>query len=332
MSAASKFMQKAAGNIAESLGGDGVHELLAATPVGAASAGGGSTAGRGRNREAGTLDIGMVVPDPEQPRKEFDEDALARLSESLKKRGQLQNLRVRWSAGLQKWVIISGERRYRAALRAGLKTLKCEFVEKELTDAERLEDALVENCLREDLNSVELAQSYQRLMVLRGYNAQELAAALDVSGGAVSKTLSLLRLPSDIQQKVVDGVLPRSTAYEISRLPSEGEQRAMVERAEAEGFSNAEVAGAVQSRKGRRNHAVAKSGKRFRCTLGGGSSVSVVVQGELTLDGLIGLLAEVSKAAKKAKSRGHGVEAVLKMLEGDASYRRVPEQKSASKN
>ena len=69
------------------------------------------------------------VPDPDQPRKEFAPDAIARLAESLKKHGQLQPIRVRWNATVGKWVVISGERRYRASAVAGLKTVACVFVD-----------------------------------------------------------------------------------------------------------------------------------------------------------------------------------------------------------
>ena len=321
--AANRFLHKAGAKIAESLGGDGVQELLAA-PVAAAPATAGSMVGRGRNREAGTIDIGMVVPDPEQPRKQFDEGAIGRLAESLKKRGQMQNLRVRWSQPLAKWVIISGERRYRAAVVAGLTTLKCEFVERELTDAERLEDALVENCLREDLNTLELAKSYQRLMTLRGYTAQQLAAALDVSGGAVSKTLAVLKLPDDLQAKVADGTLARSTAYELSRAGGEDEQRAMADRVAAEGLNTAQVADTVQGHKGRRNHAATKTGRRLSCTLPGGDNLTFTGKGEWTLDGLLAARAAVTKAAKKAKVQGVAVADLPGLLRGKGAKAAEP--------
>ena len=109
MSSASKLLHKVGSKISESLGGDGVQELLA-TPTAAPTITG-SMVGRGRNRQAGTIDIAMVIPDPDQPRKTFSEESLDRLAASLTRRGQMQNVRVRWSAELQKWVLISGERR-----------------------------------------------------------------------------------------------------------------------------------------------------------------------------------------------------------------------------
>ena len=83
--------------------------------------------GRTRDRLAGHMEIDRIIPDPDQPRKFFSEESLEQLAASLKKTGQLQPIRVRWSEEHAKWVIISGERRYRAALLAGLKTVSCSF-------------------------------------------------------------------------------------------------------------------------------------------------------------------------------------------------------------
>jgi ParB family transcriptional regulator, chromosome partitioning protein len=312
MSSASKLLHKVGSKISESLGGDGVQELLA-TPTAAPTITG-SMVGRGRNRQAGTIDIAMVIPDPDQPRKTFSEESLDRLAASLTRRGQMQNVRVRWSAELQKWVLISGERRYRSALRAGLKTLNCEFVDRELSEVEKLEDMLVENCLREDLNAVELAESYEKLIRLRGCTAKDLAAALDVSPSAVTKALGLLKLPPDLRAEVARGELPRITAYEISRLEDEESQRAMAERVKQEGLTNTQIAGAVQETRGRRNHAASKTGRRLACSLASGSSVTIAGKEELTLDGLIGALSEVLKAAKKAKADGKTLEELPGLL------------------
>jgi ParB family transcriptional regulator, chromosome partitioning protein len=314
MTSATKLLQKMGSTISESIGGEGVQQMLTASPAGATPAVAGSMVGRSRNRQAGTVDINQVMPDIDQPRKEFSEETLVRLAESLKKRGQLQNVRVRWSEALKKWVLISGERRYRAALLAGLKTLNCEFVERDLTEAERLEEQLVENCLREDLNSLELAQAYQKIMTLRGCSAKELAAELDITPGAVTKVLAVLKLPEDLQAQVAEGSLPRSSAYEISRLENEDEQRAMAERVQEAGLTNTQVAEEVQTRQGRRNHATTKTGRRLSCALPSGESVTVASKEELTWDGVIAALNELLKAAKKAKAAGQELEELPGLL------------------
>lgn len=321
MSNVNRLLKKAGGNIAESLGGEGVEAMLAAAP--AAASGTGSTLGRTRNRTAGIVDINLVIPDPDQPRRDFNPEDLQRLADSLKKRGQLQNVRVRFSEHHQKWMLISGERRYRAALLAGLTTLKAEFVEHDLSDTEKLEDAIVENCLREDLNAVELAQAYSRLMELRGYTAKELAAELHVSAGSVSKTLAVLKLPDDLRQQVAEGTLPRVTAYEISRLGSEDEQRAMAARVAGGEVSREQIVGTVHAAKGRRSHAASKTGKRLACTLPQRGSVTVAADEELTFDSVIGLLAELLRVAKKAKADGLTLDALPELLKELAGKKRA---------
>ncbi len=163
--------------------------------------------GRTRARDAGHMELTRIVPDPDQPRKEFTEDAIERLSASLLKHGQLMPIRVRWNPTLAKWVVISGERRYRAALRAGLKSVACIFAEDGLTHSEILQEQIIENLLREDLKPVEQARAYRQLMDLHGWTAKELAGELQVSQGAISKSLALLTLPHDLQAQVETGVL-----------------------------------------------------------------------------------------------------------------------------
>jgi len=107
-------------------------------------------AGRRPIRQFGRISIDQVIPDPDQPRQQFDPDAVERLSKSITDKGQLAPIRVRWSEGSQKWGIIAGERRWRATRQAGLTTIDCHFHEGELSHSEILEQQIIENCLRED--------------------------------------------------------------------------------------------------------------------------------------------------------------------------------------
>jgi ParB family chromosome partitioning protein len=186
--------------------------------------------GRTRARDAGHMEIDRIVPDPDQPRKEFSDDAIERLSASLLKHGQLMPIRVRWNAGLGKWVVISGERRYRAAMRAGLKTVACVFADNGLTPSEILQEQIVENLLREDLKPIEQARAYRQLMDLHGWTAKELAGELQVSQGAVSKSLSLLSLPVELQEQVDDGSIPATAAYEVAKVEDKAVQREIARR------------------------------------------------------------------------------------------------------
>src|SRR4051812_45128101 len=114
-----------------------------------------------RPKDALTIPVAKLLPDPDQPRSEFDEEELARLAESLRTRGQLQPIRVRFDAPRSAWVIISGERRWRAAMIAGLASLACVEVKGEPNADAILEDQLVENCLRSDLKPIEEARAFK---------------------------------------------------------------------------------------------------------------------------------------------------------------------------
>jgi ParB family chromosome partitioning protein len=186
--------------------------------------------GRTRARDAGHMEIDRIVPDPDQPRKEFSDDAIDRLSASLLKHGQLMPIRVRWNAEIGKWVVISGERRYRAAMKAGLKTVACVFADNGLSPSEILQEQIVENLLREDLKPIEQARAYRQLMDLHGWTAKELAGELQVSQGAVSKSLSLLTLPIELQEQVDDGSIPATAAYEVAKVEDKAVQREIARR------------------------------------------------------------------------------------------------------
>lgn len=202
--------------------------------------------GRTRARDAGHMELSRIVPDPDQPRKEFDTDAIERLAASLLKHGQLMPIRVRWNPGLAKWVVISGERRYRAATHAGLKTVACIFAEDGLTTSEILQEQIIENLLREDLKPIEQARAYRQLMEMHNWTAKELAGELQVSQGAVSKSLSLLTLPEDLQVQVEAGSIPATSAYEVAKVADPGAQRDVARRIVNEGLTRDAVTEVVR--------------------------------------------------------------------------------------
>jgi ParB family chromosome partitioning protein len=207
--------------------------------------------GRTRNREAGHMEIDRIVPDPDQPRKEFGADAIERLSASLLKHGQLMPIRVRWNAGLGKWLVISGERRYRAAIRAGLKTVACIFADDGLSPSEILQEQIIENLLREDLKPIEQARAYRQLMDMHGWTAKELSGELQVSQGAISKSLSLLTLPVELQDQVEGGSIPATAAYEVAKVKDGDAQRDLARRIVEGGLTRDATAEAVRESEGR---------------------------------------------------------------------------------
>jgi ParB family chromosome partitioning protein len=153
---------------------------------------------------------------------------------------------VRWSDEVQKWIIITGERRWRAALQAGLTWVDCFFHEEPLTRAQSLELQLVENLLREDLKPAEEAHAFRDLMELNDWTAKQVAERLHIPASKVSRALALLSLPLDIQQKVDEGQVPARTAYEISKLNDDAKCRRLAERAAAGALTHAQAAAVVR--------------------------------------------------------------------------------------
>lgn len=143
-------------------------------------------------------------PNPEQPRKHFSEAALSELSESIREKGVLQPLLVE-PADDGSYLIVAGERRYRAALKAGIDRVP--VIPRSFSPAEKLEIALVENLQREDLNPIEEARAYQSLMETADATQDELAKRLGKNRSTIANALRLLRLPVAVQEAVAEGRL-----------------------------------------------------------------------------------------------------------------------------
>ena len=202
-------------------------------------------------KRAFLIPVDRIVSDPEQPRREFDPEGLRELAESLKTRGQLQPVRVRWDEPSGNWVLISGERRWRAAALAGLPSLQAVEAKGTLTPDEILEDQLVENCLREDLKPIEQARAFKALMDVRGWSHRQLAEQLHIAPSAVSQALALLRLPDAVQESVEVGNLAPSAAYELSKVNDPEDQARLAAQVVADGLSRAETAEVVRRASGR---------------------------------------------------------------------------------
>ncbi|MEM7314002.1 MAG: ParB/RepB/Spo0J family partition protein, partial [Planctomycetota bacterium] len=138
--------------------------------------------------------MNRVERDPSQPRIDFDSSSIDSLAASIRDHGQLQPIRVRWSEETQKWRIISGERRWRATIKAGLPSITCFFDNGQADAGNTLHEQLIENLQREDLRPTEEAQAFAALMDLHGWNGKQLAEALHVSTSKVSRSLGLLDL------------------------------------------------------------------------------------------------------------------------------------------
>ena len=176
-----------------------------------------------RAPEAGTLlelDVDHILPGRSQPRHDFDEDALAELASSIKARGILQPLVVMAADG-ETYELIAGERRWRAARKAGLKTVP--VLVRTAGESEALELALIENLQREDLNPIEAAKAYHQLVDSFDLTQEEVAARVGKERSSVANHLRLLRLPGEIQADLSAGALSMGHARAI--LSVQGKER-----------------------------------------------------------------------------------------------------------
>ena len=166
------------------------------------------------------VNITKVEPNREQPRKNFDEDALDELAESIKQFGLLQPILVQDKSTY--YEIIAGERRWRAAKKAGLKEIP--VIIKNLTEQEIVEISLIENIQREDLNPIEEAQAYKRLLTEFNLKQDEVAERVSKSRTAVTNSMRLLKLCDDVQKMVIDNMISTGHARALISIEDEKQQ------------------------------------------------------------------------------------------------------------
>ncbi|MDG6636217.1 ParB/RepB/Spo0J family partition protein [Staphylococcus aureus] len=179
------------------------------------------------------IDISDIKPNPYQPRKTFDENHLNDLADSIKQYGILQPIVLRKT--VQGYYIVVGERRFRASKIAGLKYVSA--IIKNLTDEDMLELAVIENLQREDLNAIEEAESYQRLMTDLKITQQEVAKRLSKSRPYIANMLRLLHLPKKIADMVKDGRLTSAHGRTLLAIKDEQQMLRLAKRVVKEKWS-----------------------------------------------------------------------------------------------
>lgn len=178
--------------------------------------------------------IAQVRPNPYQPRRHFDEEAMASLAASIRELGVLQPVLVREAAPDQ-YELIAGERRWRAARRAGHQTIP--VIVQAVSDLHSLEQALVENLHREDLNPIEEAAAFQQLVDEFGYTHDQVANRVGKSRVTITNTLRLLQLPPGVQRSLAEGSLSAGHARALLGTPDRSLQELLAKRVVAEGLT-----------------------------------------------------------------------------------------------
>ncbi len=181
-----------------------------------------------------TLRLSEIVPNRAQPRKQFDENALAELAESIAQHGVIQPLLVRPLAD-GTYQLVAGERRWRASRKAGLTEVPVTV--RDMSDKEAAQLALIENLQREDLNPMEEANGYRTLMETYALTQEETARVVNKSRPAVANALRLLNLPISVAGLVESGTLSAGAARTVLAFETEAEQLAAAEEAVAKGLS-----------------------------------------------------------------------------------------------
>jgi ParB family chromosome partitioning protein len=256
-----------------------------------------------RSKNAVEIPIDKIQADPDQPREEFEPEAMERLVESLRTKGQLQPVRVRWDEERGSYVLILGERRWRAAGQAGLKTLSCVVHHGPVDPGELLALQLIENAVREDLRPIEQARAYRKLQELYGWSGNQLARELAVPQPAVVQALALLKLPDGVQTKVEDGELAPRTAYEISKLEDAAQQASLADQAVAQKLTGQQVAATVKAKKAGKDVPAPSARREYRRDDG----VRVIVTGAESAESVLAALRwAVRKAQDEAKAAPRG--------------------------
>lgn len=191
------------------------------------------------------IEVQMISPRPDQPRQRFEENAINELAESIKQHGILQPILVRPSN--EGYQIIAGERRWRAACIARLEYIPA--IVREMTEHQAAEISLVENLQREDLNAVEEARAFMRLIGEHGYNQEQIAARIGKSRSHVANTIRILKLPDKILQMVEEGKISAGHARALIGLDQIRQMR-LAKQIAGEGLSVREIERQADRRKG----------------------------------------------------------------------------------
>ena len=259
------------------------------------------------------LTLEQIIAKP-QVRKSFAEEPLEGMIASLQAVGQLQPIRVR-EAGKQ-FVIVDGERRYRAFCKLGMATIAAIVEKGDLGDGLVLQKQLIANCQREDLNPIEEAMGISQLMTLTGWNASETAAKLGSKAVASTRRLALLTLPEDIQERIASGKIAASAGYELSRIDDPVLQKDLADQLESGRLKRDALSGMVKARSNPSTNGSNNKVGRFTAPLGAGRAVTIV--GAPNVECAINILEELLVKLRKARPQGVSLGTFVQMLKDNS--------------
>ena len=196
-------------------------------------------------KDARLIELALIQPNPDQPRKSFDAEALNELAESIRTHGLLQPIVVRQEE--EHFIIIAGQRRYEACKLLGKKEIPC--IVREANSQEAIEQALIENVQREDINPLEEAQCYRTLMDQYNYSIRDMAAKMHKSVGYIHSRLELLK-HEDVARSVSQGELGIFEARELAKIEDEKARQELTERVVAGELDRKALKEAVKKLKG----------------------------------------------------------------------------------
>ncbi|MBX9653854.1 ParB/RepB/Spo0J family partition protein [bacterium] len=249
-----------------------------------------------------------------QVREHFDDNGLTGLAMSLKTTGQLVPIRVRREGN--DFVVVDGERRFRASVKAGRTSIAAIIEEGDLSQGQILERQLTANCQRADLTPLEKARAIVALMEVSGENASETASRLGMSNSAVTRLVTLLSLPESIKGLVDSGKIPPSTACEIAKINDPAKQMDLARQA-VEGRLTRDAAIGVVRKSSTPQKSEKQVGTRAIARLDVERSVTVAAK-SLSLDSFIGSLEELLAKARKSRTQGFELTTFIKMLSDQA--------------
>ncbi len=252
-----------------------------------------------------------------QVRREFSEESLRGLKESLLAVGQLVPIRVRKEGNF--FVIVDGERRFRAMQMAGtFETIAAIVEQEELTPAAVCHRQLVANVQRDGLSPLENSNALRELMAATGWTVRETASQVGMSPSSIAKLLALTQLPPDIQAQIENGAISASAGYDLSRVADPAEQAKLAEQVIGGELTRDAISGIVRSNDRSKGVAATNKPTRFKADLGAGRSIVVAGGGLDNPNMLIAWLEELLAKVRKLRPKGLSLATIARLFRDEA--------------